>query len=189
MILVHGRGAAPSNILELATPLAHPEFTYLAPAAAGGTWYPHSFMADVDANEPGISSGLAVLDDLVMRVADAGVARDRIVLAGFSQGACLMLEYAVRHATRYGGVLGFSGGLIGPAGTSWPYAGDFAGTPVLLGCSDADAHVPLERVNETADVFAHMGASVDKRIYPGMGHLINDDELAVARTLVRAAAS
>lgn len=186
MILVHGRGAAPANILELAAPLAHPEFTYLAPAAAGGTWYPYSFMADIEANEPGISSGLRVLDELVERAVAAGVARDRIVLAGFSQGACLMLEYAVRHAGRFGGVLGFSGGLIGPPGTTWPRDGDFAGTPVFLGCSDVDAHVPLERVNETAEVFAGMRASVETRIYPGMGHLINDDELAYAKTIVQA---
>lgn len=184
MILVHGRGAAPANILELAGPLWDPEFTYLAPAAAGNSWYPYSFMAEIAANEPGISSGLAVLEGLVARVVEAGVPRDRIVLAGFSQGACLMLEYAVRHAARYGGILGFSGGLIGPPGTTWPPHDDFAGTPVFLGCSDVDAHVPLERVEETARVFARMRADVEKRIYPGMGHLINEDELAAARTVV-----
>ena len=127
MILVHGRGAAPSNILELAEALPHPAFTYLAPAAAGGTWYPYSFMADIAANEPGISSGLAAIDRLVGRVTRAGIPRERLVLAGFSQGACLTLEYAVRHARRYGAVLAFSGGLIGPPGTTWPYDGDFAG--------------------------------------------------------------
>jgi predicted esterase len=186
MILVHGRGAAPPNILELAEPLFHPEFTYLAPAAAGNTWYPYSFMAEIPKNEPGISSGLAVLDDIAARVADAGVARDRTILAGFSQGACLMLEYAVRHAGRYGGILGFSGGLIGPPGTTWPGDGGFAGTPVFLGCSDVDAHVPLERVDETAEVFARLGAEVEMRIYPGMGHLVNEDELDFARTIVQA---
>ncbi len=128
MILVHGRGAGPRNILELADVLAHPDFTYLAPAAAGNTWYPYSFMADTASNEPGISSGLAVLGGLIERVIQAGVPRDRIVLSGFSQGACLMSEYAVRHAGRYGGVIAFSGGLIGPPGTTWPYEGDFAGS-------------------------------------------------------------
>lgn len=185
MVLVHGRGAGPRNILELAGALRHPGFAYLAPAAAGNTWYPYSFMADIAANEPGISSGLAVLDGLVTRVLDAGIPRDRIVLAGFSQGGCLMSEYAVRHAGRYGGVLAFSAGLIGPRGTEWPYDGDFAGTPVFLGCSDIDSHVPRDRVDESAEVFARMGATVEKRIYPGMGHLINDDELAFARSVVQ----
>ncbi len=184
MILVHGRGAAPPNIMELALALAHPGFAYLAPAAAGNTWYPYSFMADMPTNEPGLSSGLAVLDGLVKRVREAGIPRDRIVLAGFSQGACLMSEYSVRHAARYGAVLAFSGGLIGPPGTTWPYEGDFAGTPVFLGCSDVDPHVPRERIDESAEVFARMGAAVEKRLYPGMGHLINDDEIAFARSIV-----
>jgi predicted esterase len=186
MILVHGRGAAPANILELADALFHPDFTYLAPAAAGNTWYPYSFMADIPANEPGISSGLAVLDGLVHKVAGAGVPVERIVLAGFSQGACLMSEYAVRHARRYGGILAFSGGLIGPPGTVWPGEGDFEGTPAFFGCSDADAHVPRSRVDESAQVLASMGAKVAKRIYPGMGHLINGDEITFARSVVEA---
>lgn len=189
MILVHGRGAAPRNILELADALRHPEFTYLAPAAAGNTWYPHSFMAEIASNEPGISSGLGVLEELVERVVEAGVARERIVLTGFSQGACLMSEFAVRNAGRYGGILAFSGGLIGPPGTTWKYGGDFAKTPVFLGCSDVDAHVPKERVNETAEIFVAMGAAVEKRLYPGMGHLINEDELRFARSVVDAVGS
>jgi glyoxalase family protein len=184
MILVHGRGAAPENILELADALAHPDFTYLAPAAAGSTWYPCSFMADTQANEPGLSSGLSVLDALVGEVVEAGIQRDRIVLAGFSQGACLMSEYAVRHAARYGAILAFSGGLIGPPGTTWPSEGDFEGTPAFFGCSDVDSHVPRTRVDESAEVLDRMGAKVEKRIYPGMGHLINDDEIAFARTLI-----
>ncbi len=186
MILVHGRGAAPGNILELAEALPHPEFTYLAPAASGNTWYPFSFMAETERNEPGISSGIGVLADLVERVVVAGVPRGRIILAGFSQGACLASEFAVRHAARYGGVLAFSGGLIGPPGTTWEYPGEFDETPVFMGCSDVDAHVPLSRIEESAAVFSRMGARVEKRIYPGMGHLINDDELAHARTIVDA---
>jgi predicted esterase len=189
MILVHGRGAAPRNILELAAALAHPAFTYLAPAAAGGTWYPNSFMADVSSNEPGISSGLAVLEDLVERVIAAGVPTGHIVLGGFSQGACLMSEFAVRHAARYGGIIAFSGGLIGPRGTTWTCDGGFAGTPVFLGCSDVDAHVPKDRVEESAEVFARMGAAVELRFYPGMGHLINEDELAFARSIVESVGS
>jgi predicted esterase len=189
MILVHGRGAGPRNILELAEALHHPAFTYLAPAAAGNTWYPYSFMADIPSNEPGISSGLGVLDALVQRIVGAGVPRERIVLAGFSQGACLMAEYAVRHARRYGGILAFSGGLIGPPGTTWPYEGDFAGMPAFFGCSDVDAHVPKARVDESAEVLASMGADVEKRLYPGMGHLVNDDEIAFGRALVDAVGS
>jgi predicted esterase len=185
MILVHGRNAAPENILDLATRLPHPAFTYLAPAAANRAWYPKSFMARIAENEPGITSGIAVLDSLVDRAIAAGIARDRIVLAGFSQGACLMATFAVRHAARYGGVLAFSGGLIGPPGTRWDPPGTFDGTPVFLGCSDVDGHVPRSRVDESAEVFRRMGAAVEERIYPGMGHLINDDELAYARALVQ----
>jgi predicted esterase len=184
MILVHGRNAAPENILDLATQLSHPAFAYLAPAAAGNTWYPLSFMANIPANEPGISSGLSVVAGSLKNVLDTGIPRDRIVLAGFSQGACLMSEFAVRHASRYGAVLAFSGGLIGPPGTTWDEAGVFGGTPVFLGCSDVDGHVPKERVEESAEVFTRMGADVELRLYPGMGHLINDDELAYARSLV-----
>ncbi len=189
MILVHGRGATPDNILELADALPHPDFTYLAPAASGNTWYPYSFMADIPSNEPGISSGLAVLDSLVERVMEAGVPARRIVLAGFSQGACLMSEFAVRRARRYGGILAFSGGLIGPPGTVWSQEGDFDGTPAFFGCSDVDAHVPRSRVDESARVLAGMGANVEKRIYPGMGHLINEDEIAFARSVVEAVGS
>ena len=189
MILVHGRGGTPRDMLSLADELAHPAFTYLAPAAAGNTWYPNSFMAEVTSNEPGISSGLAVLDGLVNHVVAAGVPPERLVLAGFSQGACLMLEFTVRHAARYGGVIAFSGGLIGPRGTSWPPDGDFGGTPVFLGCSDVDGHVPKDRVEESAEVFTRMGAVVELRLYPGMGHLINEDELAFARSIVEAVGS
>jgi predicted esterase len=189
MILVHGRGAAPRNILELADALAHPAFTYLAPAAAGHTWYPNSFMAPIASNEPGISSGLTVLESLVRRVVAAGIPWERVVLAGFSQGACLMSEFAVRHARRYGGVIAFSGGLIGPRGTTWPREGDFAGTPAFFGCSDVDPHVPKDRVQESAEVFASLGAVVETRFYPGMGHLVNADELGFARAIVDAVGS
>ena len=184
MILVHGRGAGSSDILDLGQALHHAEFTYLAPAASESTWYPNSFMAEIEANEPGISSGLHVLDGLVEQAVASGVEREHIVIGGFSQGACLACEYAVRHAQRFGGILAFSGGLIGPPGTRWPYAGDFAGTPVFLGCSDVDAHIPKARVDESAVVFERMGAKVEKRIYPGMGHTINDDELVYARSVV-----
>jgi len=189
VIMVHGRNAAPANILDLAARFARPHLTYLAPAAAGGTWYPFGFMADIASNEPGISSGIAVLNALVARVERAGVPRSRIVLAGFSQGACLTSEYAIRHPSRYGGVLIFTGGAIGPEGTVWNGTGDFAGTPVFLGCSDRDAHVPEARARDTADAFRRLGADVTLRIYPGMGHLVNDDEIACAQGMLDAASS
>jgi phospholipase/carboxylesterase len=184
LIMVHGRNAAPANILSLVPVLARPGLTYLAPAAAGGTWYPLSFMAEKEKNEPGLSSGLWVLDQLVEHVVSSGIRKDRIVLLGFSQGACLSAEFAASHADRYGGVVLYSGGLIGPPGTTWNYSGSFGGTPVFLGCSDVDAHVPKPRVDESAAVFQRMGATVTERIYPGMGHLVNDEELEFTRTLL-----
>ena len=182
--MVHGRGAGPANILDLVPRLGRPGFTYLAPTAAGRTWYPNSFMADTATNEPWLSSALRALDRVVSEAIARGVATERIVLLGFSQGACLMSEYAAGHAARYGGVVIFSGGLIGPPGTAWNYGGSFDGTPVFLGCSDPDAHVPRARVEESAAVFTRMGASVDMRVYPGMGHLVNDDEVSAARELL-----
>jgi predicted esterase len=187
-ILVHGRNAGPPNILDLLPRLDRPGLTYLAPAAADRTWYPHSFMADVESNEPGLSSGLLVLAALVARAEAAGIPRSRVVLMGFSQGACLTAEFAIRHAARFGGVVLFSGGAIGPPGTTWDYPGRFDGTPVFLGCSDRDSHVPEIRVAETAELFRRMGADVTKRIYPGMGHLVNDDEIRVAQRILDAAA-
>lgn len=184
MILLHGRNAGPRNILELAGVLADPAFTYLAPSASGGTWYPYSFMADKASNEPGLSSGLWVIDQLVRDLESRGIPKRRIVLLGFSQGACLVSEYAVRHADRFGGVIAFSGGVIGPPGTTWESPGRFDGTPVFLGCSDVDGHVPKTRVDESAAVFERMGATVTKRIYPGMGHLVSEDELECARLVM-----
>lgn len=184
VIMVHGRGAGPQNILDLVPALDHPEFTYLAPSAAQNTWYPYSFMTDTAKNEPHLSSALKVLGDLVDDLLVKGIPKTRIVFLGFSQGACLSSEFAVRHADRFGGVIAFSGGLIGPPGTAWNYPGTFAGTPVFLGCSDTDPHIPAPRVEESAAVFARMDAEVTKRLYPGMGHLVNDDEIAFARAML-----
>lgn len=184
VIMVHGRNAGPENILDLVPRLARSEVTYLAPAAANRSWYPYSFMAEIASNEPGISSGIAVLASLVARVEAAGIPRDHVVVLGFSQGACLATEFAVRHASRFGGVVAFSGGAIGPPGTTWDESGRFDGTPVFFGCSDVDSHVPASRVIESAELCARMGASVTKRIYPGMGHLVNDDEIAWAQGLI-----
>ena len=184
MIMLHGRGAGPANIIELADALPHPDFTYLAPAAAGGTWYPFSFMVDTEKNEPGITSGLLAIDRLVGQVVEQGVPRERVILLGFSQGACLASTYAVRHAGRFGGVVVLSGGLIGPPGTMWDFEGNFDGTPVFLGCSDVDDHVPATRVHESAEMFRRMRAEVTERIYPGMGHLVHEDEIEFARGVV-----
>jgi predicted esterase len=185
MILSHGRGSSADDILGLAQQFGVDEVTYLAPQAAGHTWYPFSFLAPIEKNEPYLTSALAVLDSLVQQIGNEGVSPDRIGLLGFSQGACLSLEFAARHAQRYAAVVGLSGGLIGPPGTPRDYRGVFAGTPVFLGCSDIDPHIPLERVHETADVFRRMGANVDDRIYPRMGHTVNGDELAAVEALLR----
>jgi predicted esterase len=182
-ILVHGRGASAKDILLLAAELEQPELAYLAPQAAGSSWYPRSFLAPIELNEPGLSSGLSVLAGLVDRLGDSGIPAEHILLVGFSQGACLTLEFVARNAQRYGGVAGLTGGLIGPPGTARDYAGDLAETPIFLGSGDPDPHVPWERVAESADVFARMGAEVDLRRYPGMPHTISADEIEAVRTL------
>lgn len=184
VILMHGRNAGPANILDLAARFLRPDLTYLAPAAAGRTWYPHSFLADRESNEPGLSSALGVVARLVAEADAAGVPRHQVVIAGFSQGACLAAEFAVRHPARYGGIVVYSGGVIGPPGTVWPDTGDLAGTPMFFGCSDVDSHVPDARVGESAALCTRLGAEVTRRVYPGMGHLVNDDEIAWMQTLL-----
>jgi predicted esterase len=185
LIMIHGRGATAESILTLAGELRLDDAACLAPQAAGNTWYPNSFLSPIARNEPGITSGIGVIASLVAQLANDGVGAERVALLGFSQGACLSLEFAARHPGRYAAVVGLSGGLIGPPGTPREYPGTFDGTPVFLGCSDVDAHIPVERVNESADVFRRMGAAVDERIYPGMGHLVNADELTAVRRLLR----
>ena len=178
MIMIHGRNAAPANILELVGVLDRPDFVYLAPAAAGGTWYPFSFMAPREQNEPGISSGLAVIESLVTTLLARGFPAERIMLLGFSQGACLTSEFSIRHPRRYGGVMVLSGGLIGPPGTSWDtVTTSLDGTPVFLGCSDVDSHIPAERVLESEAVFRRLSAAVTRKLYPGMGHTVIGDEI------------
>jgi len=184
VILVHGRNAAPANILSLVPQLNRPDFTYLAPAAAHRTWYPHSFLAPRHQNEPGLTSGLTVLRHLVADLAARGVERRRVAIVGFSQGACLSSEFVYRNPGRYGGLVAFTGGLIGEPGITWSFGGRLEGTPVFLGSSDVDAHVPVERVRETADVFTRMGADVTLRVYAGMGHQVNADEIAHAQAVL-----
>jgi predicted esterase len=186
MIMVHGRGATAESILTMAAELAQPGFIYLAPQASGNTWYPNSFLAPIPSNEPGISSGLAVLAGLIDRLAEAGIPAERTMLLGFSQGACLSLEFVARHARRYGGVAGLSGGLIGPDGTLRDYPGSLAGTPIFLGCSDVDFHIPQSRVELSAEVLQRLGGDVTMRLYPGMGHTVNEDEITFVRAMMAA---
>ena len=186
MVMVHGRGATAESILTLAGELQTPGFAYLAPQAAGNTWYPYSFLAPIPRNEPGISSGMAVLSRLLERIAGSGIPPERTMLLGFSQGACLALEYAARHARTYGGVAGLSGGLIGPDGTPRDYAGSLDSTPVFLGCGVPDPHIPEERVRESAEVLEALGAAVTLRIYAGMGHTVSMDEVEAVRAMMAA---
>lgn len=186
MILVHGRGATAESILDLARVLQHPGFAYLAPQANGNQWYPNRFLAPIPSNEPGITSGLRKIESLLDELSHAGIPAERVLLLGFSQGACLTLEFVARHARRYGGVAGLSGGLIGPDGTPRDYPGSLHGTPVFLGCSDIDSHIPEPRVRETGEVLARLGANVDLRIYPGMGHTVVEDEINAVRKMMEA---
>jgi len=182
--MVHGRGATAESILTLADEFGRPDLAYLAPQAHGYAWYPYSFLSPMEQNEPGLSSGLATLGDLLERITAAGVPPERTILLGFSQGACLSLEFAARNARRYGGVIGLSGGLIGPPGTPRDYAGSLAGTPVFLGCSDRDPHIPRQRVDESAQVLTGLGGEVTERIYPAMGHTVNEDEIEFVQGLL-----
>ena len=184
MIMVHGRGASAEDMLSLAGELRTTDVAFLAPQAAGRTWYPYSFLSPIRDNEPGITSGLGVIAGLIDGLVAQQIPIGRIALIGFSQGACLSLEFAARQPQRYKVVIGLSGGLIGPPGTPRRYPGSLDGAPVFLGCSDIDPHIPLARVQETAEVFRRMGASVDERIYPRMGHTVDEDEIKAVRALL-----
>lgn len=186
MIMIHGRGASAEDILTLADPLYHPDYVYVAPQAAGNTWYPYPFMQPIAQNEPYLSSALGVITTLIELLGEAGFGPDKIIISGFSQGACLATEYAARKPNRYGGVIGFSGGLIGDESAPRDYTGSLDGTPVFLGCSNVDAHIPKERVLLTAQVLRKLGGDVTDRLYPGMGHTINEDEFAFAREIMAA---
>jgi predicted esterase len=183
-ILLHGRGASAENILGLAHQFSATDIAYAAPQAAGAAWYPYSFLEPLTRNEPWLGSALRMIAGLVEDFGRQGIPSERLALIGFSQGACLTLEFAARHARQYAAVVAFSGGLIGPPGTPRDYTGDFAGTPVFIGCSDVDPHVPLARVQESTAVLRRLGATVDERIYPRMGHTIQIDELQAADALL-----
>ena len=198
VVLLHGRGATAESILRLAKAVGTPDVAFLAPQAAGRTWYPQSFLAPLDANEPSLSSALRKVAHVVERAVAAGLPSERVVVGGFSQGACLSTEFAARHARRYGGLFGWSGGLIGtgevdaadpPRDKTFAYDGDLAGTPVFLGCSNRDPHIPVERVHQTADTLQQIGGDVTTRIYEGMGHVVNKDEKDFVRTMIANVAS
>jgi len=183
-ILLHGRGGSAHDMLGLAEMLAREGVAFLVPQATNHTWYPQRFIAPLEANEPWLSSALATVGALVDRATAAGVDPQRVLIGGFSQGGCLALESAARRARRYGAVVGLSGGLIGPPGGPRDYRGAFFGTPIFLGCSDVDFHIPLASVEEAATILTKMGAVVDKRIYRSMGHTVNDDEIDAVRALL-----
>jgi predicted esterase len=181
LVLVHGRGGSAEDVLALAGALRLRDVAYVAPQAGGNTWYPKSFLVPMHQNEPELSSAFRVLARLVDTLNRQGLETSRIGFLGFSQGACLALEFVARHPSRYAGLFALSGGLMGPPHTPRKYHGSLAGTPVFLGCGDRDPHIPLERVDESAEVFQNLEAIVDKRIYPQMGHTVNDDEILAIR--------
>ncbi len=189
MVLVHGRGASAQDMIGFARELNRPAFACFVPEAAGRAWYPYSLREKLERNQSHLNSALRLLKGVLAKIAAASIPLERTVLVGFSQGACLVLELAARNARRYGGVVGLSGGLIGPDGTPHDYPGSLDGTPVFLGCSDVDPHIPKRRVDETEAVFARLGARVTKRIYPGLGHTINEDEIAALREMLDAVSS
>ena len=186
MIMVHGRGASADDILGLAPELGAPAFAYLAPQAAGHTWYPNRFLAPIESNEPGISSALSVLAALEAQALEAGIPPEAVFFLGFSQGACLVLEYAARNARRFGGIIGLSGGLIGPERAPRDYPGSLSGAPVFMGCSDVDPHIPRERFLQSAEVLKRLGGNVTARLYSNMGHTVNEDEITAIQSMLRA---
>jgi phospholipase/carboxylesterase len=184
LILIHGRGGSAADILSLADHLAVKDFKLVAPQATNHTWYPYSFLAPAAENEPWLSSALGLLKEVVADLNKEGFDNAHIYFAGFSQGACLTLEFVTRNATRYGGVAAFTGGLIGDKIVPENYTGDFAGTPVFIGTSNPDPHVPVERVYATANILRDKNAVVMEKVYANMGHTINQDEIEQANTLV-----
>lgn len=184
LVLVHGRGATARSITQFGRQVHQEGVALLAPQAAGNEWYPESFLAPIEANEPGRRSGLQAIEAAVKRARNVGIPFERIMLAGFSQGACLVSEYVASNPRRYGGLAVLSGGLLGEVVEPGDYDGDLAGTPVFLGCSDVDPHIPAERVRATEAVFESLNAGVDRRLYEGMAHTVNGDELDAVGSLV-----
>jgi len=186
VVFVHGRGATARSIIAMGEEFDRTDAAYLAPQAADNTWYPNSFLAPVERNEPGRSSGLAAVGSAIDHATDAGIDTEQVLVLGFSQGACLASEFVAHNPTRYGGLVALSGGLIGRYLDPEEYEGDLDGTPAFFGCSDSDPHIPEERVVETADIFEDLNAAVTTRLYPNMGHGVNQDELDHVRGMVDA---
>ena len=184
VVMLHGRGATPDHILTLYPPLQRPGYSFVAPAATGLTWYPHGFMSPIEANEPSLSQSLATVRSTMELIRRAGIPTSRVILLGFSQGACLAAEFMARNPERYGGLAAFTGGLIGPPGGLTAYEGSLEDTPVFLGSGDPDPHVPWSRVQETADVLRDLGGRVTLRRYPGMPHTVCEDQIIAARALL-----
>ena len=184
LLMLHGRGANAQDILSLSQYLTVETFALLAPQATNNTWYPHSFIAPITQNEPWLSSALEVIKDIVKDINQNNINNENIYLLGFSQGACLALEFAARNATKYGGIIAFSGGLIGDKIYTENYNGHFAATPVFIGSSNPDFHIPVERVRNSAKILKEMNAQVTEKIYDNMGHTINEDELAYANKIL-----
>jgi phospholipase/carboxylesterase len=185
VVLLHGRGASAEDILGLAQDFDLPDLAYLAPEAAEHTWYPYSFLSPIEQNQPWLDSALKLVGETVERATTAGIERQKVAIVGFSQGACLATEFVVRNATRYGGLVAFTGGLIGPPGAKFAYSGDLASTLSFLGAGDRDPHVPWKRVEESAAVLSDLGAAVTLRRYPGLPHTINQDEIDHAKIILR----
>lgn len=186
IVALHGRGATARSIVNAIDRLQQPGVAMLAPQAANNTWYPYPFMEPVEKNEPARQSGLQAIEEAIAAANDAGIPTEQVLVLGFSQGACLASEYVARNPRRYGGVVAFSGGLIGETIDPDEYAGDLDGTPYFAGCSDVDPHIPVERVHTTAEVFEQLNADVEKRIYRGMGHGVNEEEIEYAAGMVTA---
>ena len=184
IVLVHGRGGSPDSMLALAGELKTDGLALVVPAAAGGTWYPLPFLAPLEQNEPHLSSALTKLEAVVEELAAKGLASSKVLLLGFSQGACLALDFAGRNARRWGGVAGLSGGLIGPPGHMWNFLGSLSGTPIFLGCSEADPHIPATRLEETTVELRRIGGDVDLRVYRGLGHAVNEDEVLRVQEMI-----
>jgi predicted esterase len=189
VILIHGRGATAESIIQLKGEFTGDNILFAAPQASGFQWYPHSFLAPTERNEPGLSSGLQVIFDIIEDLEAKGIRKEKIIIAGFSQGACLASEFVARHPSRYGGLIAFSGGLIGDEVDAASYPGSLNGTPCFLGCSNIDPHIPLERVHESEKILQDMGAEVTAKIYKNMAHTINRDEVDEAQKIINSVIS
>jgi phospholipase/carboxylesterase len=185
MILVHGRGGGVESILPLTNHFEAEGFAYLAPAAKDGTWYPNRFLAPRKSNEPFLSSALETVTELLKQVKEAGIPPEKTILLGFSQGACLALEVAARNPQHYGAVVALSGGLIGADDELNGYIGSFKGSPIFIGCSDIDTHIPVDRIHQSVEILQSLGAEVEARIYKGMGHTVNQDEIDAVNALMK----